>query len=243
MIAVSWLVSAALAAAEAAVVTAEGERRAATGLRNAPTLELRLGFGLAQHEVSLAQPVSLSGEGLAAARAADAELRAAESDRDRRRLEVAANARQLVIQAIAATAQVERADEVLRLASALRDAAERRLFSGDAPVLQAHLARLEEAAAAADVVQAHREALASREALAATTGLGADVELPDDPMTAVPRGSDAGTRSDREAATARVEAADSALRRERAAALRPVDVGAWAQVQGGAWPTLLPNVP
>lgn len=255
MIALSWLVSAALAApvlpdevvakalahdpalaaAEAAVGTAEGERRAATGLRYDPTLELRLGFGLPQHEVSLAQPVSLSGEGLAAARAAEAGLRAAEGERDRRRLEVAANARLLLILAIAAGAEVERADEVLRLASGLRDAADRRLASGDAPELQAHLARLEEAAAAADVVQAHREALAAREALVATTGLAMDVELPDDPMAAVPGGSASGSRSDRDAAAARVEAADSALQRERAAALPPVDLGAWAQVQGGAW--------
>lgn len=221
----------ALAEAAAAVVAAEGERKAATGLRYDPTLEARLGFGLAQHEVSLTQPLSLSGEGAAAAKAADAALRAAEAERDRRRLEVAAAARRSLIRAIAAHAAVERADEVLRLATELRVAAEARLASGDAPELEVHLARLEEAAAAADQVQARREASAAREQLSATTGLARDAELPDDPMSAAPSGSGGGERSDRAAAAARVESADAAVRRERAAALPPVDLGVWAQVQ------------
>lgn len=250
----AWLVSAALAApvtadevvgaalardpaladAEAAVVAAEGERKAATGLRHDPTLEARLGFGLPQHEASLTQPVSLSGEGVAAAKAADAALRAAEADRDRRRLEVAADARRSMIRAIAADAEVERADEVLRLSTELRAAAEARLASGDAPELEVHLARLEEAAAAADRVEARREALAAREQLAGTTGLALQTQLPDDPMSAAPAGSGGSERADRVAAAARVESADAALRRERAAALPPVDLGVWAQVQNVA---------
>jgi outer membrane protein TolC len=147
---------------------------------------------------------------------------------------VAAGARRLLIRAIAADAEVARADEVLGLATQLRAAAELELASGEAPELRVHLARLEEAAAAADLVQARREALASREELASTTGLGRDTELPTDPMVAAPTGSGVGARSDREAATARVEAADAALRRERAAAVPPVDLGVWAQVQNVA---------
>jgi outer membrane protein TolC len=224
----------ALAAAEAVVVAAEGIRRAATGLRHDPTLEARLGFGLQQHEVALTQPVSLSGEGLAAADAADATLRAAEAERDRRRLEVAADARRALIRAIAADAEVARADEVLRLATALRAAAEARLASGDAPELEVHLARLEEAAAAADQVQSRRESLAAREALAATTGLAGALALPDDPMAAAPAGVGGGERTDRTAAAARLQGADAALRRERAAALPPVDLGVWGQVQNVA---------
>jgi cobalt-zinc-cadmium efflux system outer membrane protein len=221
----------ALAEAEAEVIAAAGARRAATGLRIDPTLEARLGFGLPQHELSLTQPVSLSGEGIAAVRAADAALRAAEADRDRRRLVVAAEARRLLIRAVAADAELGRTHEVLRLATELRDAAEQRLEAGDTAELEVHMARLEEAAAAADVAVATRVALATREDLAATTGLAHDVELPTDPMLAAPAASNVGTRGDRTSAEADVERADATVRRERAAALPPVEIGVWAQVQ------------
>lgn len=224
----------ALAEAESAVTAAEGDRKAATGLRRDPTLEARLGFGLAQHEVSLTQPVSVSGEGLADARSADAALRGAVAERDRRRLEVAAEARLRLIRAIRAAAEVTRSSEVLRLATQLRAAAELELANGESPELPVHLARLEEAAAAADLVEARRDALSSREALAAATGVPVEAELPEDPMLAAPTGAGGGGRADRVAATARVEAADAALRRERAAALPPLDLGVWAQVQNVA---------
>jgi cobalt-zinc-cadmium efflux system outer membrane protein len=220
-----------LSAAEAEVTAAEGERRAATGLRHDPTLEARLGFGLPQHEVSLTQRVSLSGEGIAAVRAADAGLRAAEAERDQVRLVVAAEARRRLIAAVSADAQLERTREVLRLVADLREAGEARLVSGEVAELEVHLARLEEAAAAADVATARRVALAAREDLAAVTGLTFDVELPGDPMTAAPPPGAVGVRGDAVRAAAEVERADAALRRERAAALPPVAIGVWAQVQ------------
>lgn len=220
-----------LAAAEAEVTAAEGERRAATGLRIDPTLEARLGFGLPQHEVSLTQPVSLSGEGIADVRAADAALRAAEAERDHVRLVVAAEARRRLIAAVAADAQLARSGEVVRLVRDLRAAAEARLSSGEGAELELHLARLEEAAAGADVATAQRVALAAREDLAAVTGLPYDVELPGDPMTAAPPPGVVGVRGDSVGAAAEVERADAALRRERAAALPPVAIGLWAQVQ------------
>lgn len=220
-----------VAAAEAEVTAAEGARRAATGLRVDPTLEARLGFGLTQHEVSLTQPVSLSGEGVAAVRAADAGMRAALAERDRVRLFVAAEARRRLIAAVAADALLERTREVLALVADLREAAEARLASGEAAELEVHLARLEEAAAAADVATAQRSALAAREDLAAMTRLPLDVELPGDPMTAAPPPGAVGVRGDAVRAAADVERADAALRRERAAALPPVAIGVWAQVQ------------
>lgn len=223
-----------LAAAEAAVTAAEGERRAATGLRVDPTLEVRLGFGLPQHELALSQPVSLSGEGLAAARAAEAGLRAAEAARDRARLVVAAEARRWLIAAVAAQAQLERAGEASRLATELRAVAEARLASGAVAELEVHLARLEEAAARADLAVALRAALTAREELAGGTGLPYDVELPDDPMSAAPRADGRGVRGDAVHAEVEVERADAALRQERAAALPPVAVGVWAQVQNVA---------
>lgn len=223
-----------LAAAEAQVIAAEGARRAATGLRLDPTLEARLGFGLPQHEASLTQPVSLTGEGLAAARAADAALRAAEADRDHRRQVVAAQARHRLIAAVAAEASLARAQEILRWTTDLRTASEARLATGEVPELEVHLAKLEESAAAADVAAARRELLTAREGLAATTGLAFSVALPDDPMSAAPLATTPGVRSDSARAEADVAQADAALRRERAAALPPVAIGVWAQVQAVA---------
>lgn len=98
-----------LAQAEAAVIRAEGQLAAAQGLRHDPTLSARLGFGLTQHELALSQPLSLSGEGLAAAAAARAGVEAAQAEAHRRRLEVAAHARNALIGAIAAEREYERA--------------------------------------------------------------------------------------------------------------------------------------
>jgi outer membrane protein TolC len=223
-----------LVEAEARVVAAEGVWRASRGLRHDPTLEARAGFGLAQHEAALTQPISLSGEGVAATRAAEADLRAEEHRRDRRRLEVAAEVRRLLVVESASQAEVARTEEVVRLTTELRVAAERRLAEGDGAELDVHLARLEEAAATADAMQAHAALLLARETLAATSGVGFDVDLPDDPLDAVPATSEPGARADHAAAIADVEAAEAATRRERAAALPPVDVGVWAQVQNVA---------
>ncbi len=225
----------ALALAQAQVQAAEGERKAATGLRHNPTLAARVGFGAAPHELTLAQPISFTGEGLVAARAARAGLDGALAARDHRPLEVAAAARQALIAAVATAAEQGRADEVAALATTLREAAERRLAAGEAPELEVHLARLEEAAAAADRMRAVQAALAARDALAARTGLPAD-DLPADPMIAVPPPGTAARRADHAAAEARVEAAEAAVRRERAAIVPPVALGAWAEGRAGeAW--------
>ena len=144
----------ALARAEAEVTAAEGALRAATGLRHDPTLEARLGFGLTQHEVSLSQPFSFSGEGRAAAQAARAGLEAAEAERAQRRLEVAAAARLGMIEVIDAQAEVARAKEAVVLTQRIRAQVERRLASGDVGELEVHLARLEEAAAVGGLLTA-----------------------------------------------------------------------------------------
>jgi outer membrane protein TolC len=224
----------ALARAEADATAADGAWRAATGLRHNPTLEARLGFGLTQHELGLTQPLSVTGEGQADARAAEALLRSAQAELDRRRLEVAAAARRALARAIAADAAAARADEVAHLAADARVAAERRAASGDGPALEVHLARLDEAAAVADRAAALRARWEAREQLAATAGVAPGAELPADPLAVVPPAAPAAPRSDRDAAAARADAADQALRRERAAALPPLELGVWAQVQNVA---------
>lgn len=238
----------ALARAEADATAADGAWRAATGLRHNPTLEARLGFGLTQHELGLSQPLSVTGEGLADARAAEALLRSAQAELDRRRLEVAAAARRALARAIAADVAAARADEVARLAADARVAAERRAASGDGPALEVHLARLDEAAAVADRAAALRARWEAREQLAATAGVAPGAELPADPLAVVPPAAPAAPRKDRDAAAARADAADQALRRERAAALPPLELGVWAQVQnvaaehghGGSGPVIEP---
>jgi hypothetical protein len=58
------------------------------------------------------------------------------------------------------------------------------------------------------------------------------VELPEDPLAALPaQGEARASRSDVEAAAATLDAAQAAVRRERAAAVPPVEIGVWAQVQ------------
>jgi outer membrane protein TolC len=221
----------ALRAADADVARAEGALRAAAGLRYDPSVDVRVGFGLQQHELAINQPISLSGEGVAAVAAARAGLRAAEASRDRARLEAAAGARLALIRAIAAEAEAARAAEVLALATTLRDAADQRLAAGEANALDAHMARLEASAAAAELARARRAAVEAREALAALAGVDAAVALPEDPMVAAPPAGVAAPRADLAAAQAARAAAVARLGEARAAALPPVTLGVWAQVQ------------
>ncbi len=221
-----------VAAADAAVDRAEAELAAARGLRANPTLDVRLGFGLPQHEVSLSQPVSLSGEGLAAAAAAEASVRAAQATAERVRLQVAADARRALVAAIVADATRGLADDLLTLTTTLRSATEARRAAGEASELEVQLARLDEAAATADVVAAASAAQSARAQLTRLTGLPWSVELPADPDAAMPAPAAAvARRSDLVAADAAVEAAAAAERRERAAILPPVEIGVWAQAQ------------
>ncbi|MBK9370995.1 MAG: TolC family protein [Deltaproteobacteria bacterium] len=224
----------ALARAEAEVTAAEGALRAATGLRYDPTLEARLGFGLTQHEVSLSQPFSFSGEGRAAAQAARAGLEAAEAERAQRRLEVAAAARLGMIEVIDAQAEVARAKEAVVLTQRIRAQVERRLASGDVGELEVHLARLEEAAAVGGLLTAQTRLLEAQASLAATTGLTDTLSLPTDPMLVVPTLSTAGESAALVAASARQDGAEAALRQAQAARLPPVELGVWAQAQNVA---------
>jgi outer membrane protein TolC len=221
-----------VASAEAAVDRAEAGLAAARGLRANPTLDVRLGFGLPQHEVSLSQPVSLSGEGLAAAAAAEASLRAAEATAARVRLQVAADARRALVSAIVADATQVLAEELLTLTTTLRAATEARRAAGEASDLDVQLARLDEAGATADVVASARVAQEARATLGRLTGLPWTVELPPDADAALPAPmAPVERRSDLVAAETAVEAAEAAVRRERAAILPPVEIGVWAVVQ------------
>jgi outer membrane protein TolC len=236
---VEQLVAAALAndpvmvAATADVERADGELRAASGLRQNPTLDARFGLGLQQHEASLRQPLSVTGAGAAAFGVARARQEAAVSTLFRRRLEVAADIRRWLVEAIRAEAALTLSGESLQIAKTLRASAEARLSAGDGTELEVHLARLEEAAAVDELLQATNQALEARVVLAAHAALPADAELPTDPWVAVPPrpGVTSPERHDLLAANAAVLAAKHAVRFEAASVVPPIEVGVWAQAQ------------
>ena len=228
----------AVAHAMAACEAAQGELRSATGLRENPSLEVRIGIGAARHEFSLTQPVSLSGAGAAAAAEARFKVSAAEARLERQRLETATYARILLVRAIQADETLALAQESLALMRTLRGAAEARLLAGEGTGLEVQLTRLEEAAATATALSASREAADARVALIGLTGLPLDVELPRDLWVAVPAPASAvSERSDLRADRLLVEAASARISLERASVLPPVGIGVWAEADpgGGAW--------
>lgn len=223
----------AVAAAEAELEAARGARAAAGFLRANPEIDARGGVGVPQVELSAVQALSITGEGGAARRQADARVEAAEHGLVRARMEAAADARLALCNAIAALRDAELARSAVARAQGLREAVETQVAVGDAPEVDAQLARLAEAAAVGEWLSAVHTRDQTRVLVLATTGLPADAELPIDPLEAAPAPSSAApARTDVLAAQSAVEAASEALRRENAAALPPLGVGVWVQWQG-----------
>jgi outer membrane protein TolC len=232
VVAASLATSVEVASARAEVARAEAILAGARGLRNNPTIEVHLGFGLPQHEVAVAQPVSFSGEGMAAVDAAEAAVRAARAAASRVELEVAADTRRALAAAVLADATRQLADALASLTQTLRTSAEAQRAAGEASDLEVQLARLDESAAVADQLAAARASEEARAALVARCALPWSVELPVDAVAAVPAaGVPTAHRLDAVAAAAEVEAARADVRREGAAVLPPVELGVWAQVQ------------
>lgn len=228
----------ALIVAEARVTEAEGERAASRFLRHNPEIDARLATDRDAYEAEVSQPLSLTGEGALAARSARSALASAEAAARRARLETAADTRRRYVDAVVAVEQARLAEQAWRLAGGLREATERRFEAGEASLLDARLARLEEAKAAADylaALDARGEALT---ALAERVGEPPDaMELAADPLAAVPSlpadGATPAVRSDVLAAQEAVEAARLAAAREAAASLPPVTLGAWIEGDHG----------
>lgn len=235
-------------AAEARLSAARGALAEARGPRFNPTLSGAASLTSDQLALELVQPMSPV-EGGHRAQAAQAALRAAELDLARARLEAAAEARILLAQAAVAVSVEALSEELLDDARARRDLAERRVEAGEWPALEARLARLELASAAEAAIRARQEADAARVRIA---GLlpeagGEGLVLPEDPRAAVPAPTrSVGDRLDVSAASARVQAADATARAARAGARTALDLGAFAERDGGAWsvgPSLSLTVP
>lgn len=218
----------------AAVTAARGDLRAATFLRENPTLSGEYSLTSDQAAASFGQPVSLTGEGLAARAAASKRLEAAELAAHRAALVSATEARSALADAIAAEARADIAAEALDEATARRKAIEARVTAGDAAPLDARLARLLEGRAAEAFVSARSEVLAARVALARLVPDARYAELPDDPLVVVPEPAGASSeRSDLLAAERRAEAARADRRAARAATLPTVTVGAFVERDEG----------
>lgn len=220
----------ALAAAQARVEAAQGAVAAAAGLRENPWVDARLGND--RLEVEASQLLSLTGEGLAAARSARATLDSVQAAHDRARLQTAAEARRAWLRAAVAQAQVEVATDELAGATRLRDAADLRLRAGDAAALEVRLARLEQVRAVGLVLEATGALADATASLAALTG-DPTATAAGDPLAAAPALGQAGPRDDVRAADAALDAARLALSRERAASFPSVAVGVFYEQEGG----------
>jgi cobalt-zinc-cadmium efflux system outer membrane protein len=222
-----------LLAARADVIAAEGALRAATFLRSNPYVSVETSLTSDLSGASLQQPISVSGEGLPARRAARARLDAAELAARRAAFVTAADARWALADAVAAEARARIAERGLKEAGARRTALEARVAAGEAAPLDARLARLEEARAAEALVSARSAVTAARVALARFVPDAASAELPADPLDAVPDPVQEGTRSDLRAAEIRTDAARAELATARAARLPVVSVGAFVERDDG----------
>ncbi|MBL8617692.1 MAG: TolC family protein [Deltaproteobacteria bacterium] len=218
-------------AAEAALQAATGAAADAAGLQHNPVVDARLGFGVAQHELALSQPLARGGAGAAARAAAEARRAAAAQRLTLARLDAAAAARAALIEGIAAEQQLKLWTEATALAQAAREGAEARLAAGDGAGLAVQLARLEQAAAEAARLEAASRRAAARRALAACCGISPGLSLPEDPMATAPPPSAARAGLRGTLATAEAGAAAADLRLQQASARPPLAVGLWVQAQ------------
>jgi len=227
-------VSIAVAEADADLERSRGRVRAAGFLRHDPQVGASWAAVGDQVQLSVSQRVSLTGEGVAERRSGRAALEAGEDHLQRTRFEVAAEVRVLWAEAVEAQQHVLLAERASRLATQLRNGAERRLETGEGALLDARLARVEEAEAVAvwmSAVVAEGAALAK---LSAATGRPLnDIELPDDPLRATGSASSGeSARSDLAAAHHGIDAAQAALSRERSGTVPPVALGAFYEEEG-----------
>jgi outer membrane protein TolC len=224
-----------VAVAQARVDSARGAQQQSGGLRHNPELQLGVSVDGSRVQGQVSQPLSVTGEGIHDRRASTADLDSAEASLRRARFVTAADARRAYARLSLAEAALAVADKQLEGATRLRQAAEARLAVGDAPELDAQLARLEQARAVAAWLDAGQERAEALAALVSMTGLPSDLEVDPDPgAAAAALAGDAtqSVRSDVTAALGATDAAQALVARERAALLPPVGLGAFYEADG-----------
>lgn len=228
--------SPAVARADADLLAAKGASRQSAFLRENPEIDGGYAVVGDKLDLSLAQAVSLSGEGVADHRSQRARAGAAEAAADRARLEVAAEARRAYVEAVVTHADAGLAGQAFQLATRQLAATEARVRAGEATDLDLRLARLDQAKVARELLAARAaeaDALAALSTLARRPVAGEDLAA--DPLSAAPepRPGSNGDRSDVRAARLALDAAEAAVARERAAALPAVTLGGFYENDGG----------
>lgn len=221
--------------AEGASDTALAARREVGFLLEDPEVQLGVAVLGDLIQGQLTQPLSLTGAGWSARQAARAHELAATATARRTRLVVAASARAAWVQVLAADERVRLAELALEQADRLRAAVEDRAAVGEAPPLDARLARLGRARWVESAIDAHRDLHRARVALVGFHPEGATAELTGTLEAAIPTSEATGPRSDVQAANAFHEAAKANLAFARASTLPPLGVGAMFQRDGGEW--------
>lgn len=216
-------------ASASAVSAAEARRREVGTFLENPEASVGLAGvgGLVQG--TLNQPISITGEGWYARRAATAGIDAAEGDARRTGLIVAAAARASYAWAVTTRERWQLADEAMQQSTRLREAVEAREAVGEARPLDVRLARMAEAEATELAIRARRDHAEALTTLALYAPEAVTAELADDPLAVLPAVSSASERSDLAAAEARLREAEAALRRERAAVMPHLGVGMFFQ--------------
>lgn len=226
-----------LRAAEAALSTARASRSASFLFLSNPQAAAWTTLDGSRAEISVGQPLSLSGEGWHARRVARHSVDAANASLARRRRQLAATVRVAYVDAVVAVGVVHVAQEGSELAGRLSYAVTRKQEEGEASTLDVRLARLAQVQAATRLLVARRQEASALRRLSSLvlTPVSAD-DLASDPLSAapdVPAQAD-GERSDVAAAQAAFEAARADLRRERAAVLPRLMLGVGADVEDGS---------
>ena len=215
----------ALAARRADVDAAAGLRSSTRFLGRNPEVGISFSNDRSRLSGSVTQPLSITGEGLFAARSAGSGLQAARAAADRGRFETAAMARQAYTRAVLGRELVRLAEEDRALLARLRGVAEARVAAGEGVELDLRLARLEQARALSAWLGAQAQASESDIDLAALIGVPPG-DLLNDPLAAAPVEWGIGApRSDLIATKAATRSARSALSRERAAMLPTLGLG------------------
>lgn len=238
-----------VAAAEAEHIAARGEARQTLLFQDNPSLSVGYGLGGDRLDADLAQPLSLTGEGLAARQAASLRVEATAYALERARLVAAAEIRAAWVEAVVAHERAALLAENFELATRLLRATEARQAVGDATELELRLARLEQARAAGDLLEAganERDALSALAAVVGRPVLAEDlVGRPEDAAPA-PTGDAEAERADVASARANASAAEAALRAARRASLPAAEIGAFYEQDGAEramGPTLGLTVP
>lgn len=242
------LPSAAVAAAtqiHPAVVAAEVDLERARGaaaqvqllLRN-PQVSAATSIDGRRASGSVSQPISLTGEGIAARRSAAVEVEVAQLRLSRSRLEAAAACRQAYIEAVVRARQVDIAVEGRHLATRLRDAVALQLDVGEASTLDLRLAELAVVQASARLLEARRAEANALRSLSALAGVPVEgASLVSDPRLAAPLSISPPTpstsRSDLRAQQGTVALAAAERVRQRASILAPVGLGVALNLEDG----------